>query len=206
MMIRAFSLRRNRAALRRLARRLACGQRGVAAIEFAFVLPVMLTAYFGIVEIGQGVMADRKVTQLTRALGDLASQSTTLSTDGINDIFNAAKTIMMPYTDSPPSMTISSIIIDAGGTARVCWSEQSNSTALARGATVTIPAALKVPGTSLIMAKASYNFVPAIGYLMTGAVTLGNDPMYMRPRTGSVGGTENIEQVERVGRALCPNF
>ena len=75
-MTRAFSLRRNRAALRRLARKLARGQRGVAAVEFAFVLPVMLTAYFGIVEIGQGVMTDRKVTQLTRALGDLASQST----------------------------------------------------------------------------------------------------------------------------------
>lgn len=205
-MSRAFSLRRNRAALRRLARKLARGQRGVAAIEFAFVLPVMLTAYFGIVEIGQGVMVDRKVTQLTRTLGDLASQSTVLSTDGITDIFKAAETVMMPYTDSAPRMTISSVIIDAGGTARVCWSEQSNSTALARGSTVTLPAALKVPGTSLIMAKASYDFVPAIGYLMTGTVTLGNDAIYMRPRTGSVGGTENIEQVERTGRALCPNY
>lgn len=205
-MTRAFSLRRNRAAFRRLVRRLARGQRGVAAIEFAFVLPVMLTAYFGIVEIGQGVMADRKVTQLTRALGDLASQSTALSTDGITDIFNAAKTVMMPYTDSPPSMTITSVVIDGSGNARVCWSEQSNSTALARGATVTLPAALKVPGTSLIMAKASYNFVPAVGYLMTGAITLGNDAMYMRPRTGSVGGTEGIEQIERIGVALCPTF
>ena len=46
---------------------------------------------------------------------------------------------MMPYTDSAPKMTITSIVIDAGGNARVCWSEQSNSTALARGATVTHP-------------------------------------------------------------------
>lgn len=205
-MTRAFSLRRNRAALRRLGRRIGCSERGVAAIEFAFVLPVMLTAYFGVVEIGQGVMVDRKVTQLSRTLGDLASQSTILSTDSVTDIFNAAKTVMMPYTDVAPRMTISSIIIDASGSARVCWSEQSNATALSRGATVTIPAPLKVPGTSLIMATASFDYTPAIGYLMTGTVKLGNDPVYMRPRTGSVGGTEGIEQVERVGKALCPTF
>jgi len=130
-----------------------------------------------------------------------------LKIDGVEvPIFNAAKTVMMPYTDVAPSMTISSIIIDASGSARVCWSEQSNATALSRGATVTIPAPLKVPGTSLIMATASFDYTPAIGYLMTGTVKLGNDPVYMRPRTGSVGGTEGIEQVERVGKALCPTF
>lgn len=205
-MTRAFSIKRNRAALRRLVARARSNERGVAAVEFAFVLPVMLTVYFGVVEIGQGVMIDRKITQLTRALGDLAAQGTTLPTTEVGNIFDAATTVIMPYTSVAPRMSVTSIVIDKAGLARVCWSEQRNSTAPARGSTIVVPDSMKIAGTSLIMAQASYEFTPTIGYLITGSIVIGNDPIYLRPRTGLVGGSESIEQVERVGRGMCPTF
>jgi Flp pilus assembly protein TadG len=207
-MKRIFSPKRNRAALRGLVRRLGRNRRGMAAVEFAMVFPVMLAIYFGIVETGQAVMIDRKVTQLTRALADLASQSkNSLGNGDVTNIFDAAQTVMMPYTRVNPRMSIHHIVIDSAGLARVCWSEQRNSTKLARGTTVNLPVDLRVPNTSLIMAQASYAFTPVVGWIIeNGAITLGGSPLYMRPRLGKAGGTANIEQVERSGVGMCPGF
>lgn len=181
---------------------------GVAAVEFAILLPVMLTLYFGVVEIAQALMVNRKVTSLTRTLGDLAAQSGSLSTDDVNNIFNAAQTVMMPYTDVAPGMQIASVTIDANRVARVCWAAERNavSQSLGRGASVTIPDDLRIANTSLIMSRSSYDFEPAIGYLLTGSIRLGDRAVYSRPRNGKVGGTGAIEQVERAGSAMCPGY
>jgi len=211
-MTRAFSPKRNRAALRGLVRRLRHNRRGVAAVEFAMVLPVMLAVYFGIVEVGQAVMIDRKVTQLTRTLADLSSQTRgSISTNEIDDIFDAARTVMMPYTAVNPKMSIHHIVIDTAGVAKVFWSEQRDSTKLDRGTTVGLPADLRVPNTSLIMAQASYAFTPVVGWIIEdGAITLGGSPLYMRPRLGKAGGSAGIEQIERTGASpsapMCPGF
>ena len=41
---------------------LARDQRGISVVEFALLLPLMVTLYLGVVEISQGISADRKVT------------------------------------------------------------------------------------------------------------------------------------------------
>ena len=70
----------HRASLARLAPssdrlgRLAGDERGVSAVEFAMLLPLMLTLYLGAVEISQGIGADRKVTLTARTVADLVSQ------------------------------------------------------------------------------------------------------------------------------------
>ena len=46
-------------------------------------VPLMLTMYFGMVEISTGVAIDRKVTMVSRTLSDLASQSTTVTVQTI---------------------------------------------------------------------------------------------------------------------------
>ncbi|HEY5796284.1 MAG TPA: TadE/TadG family type IV pilus assembly protein [Bosea sp. (in: a-proteobacteria)] len=210
-MTRVFSPKRNRAALRRLLRQLRRNRRGVAAVEFAMILPVMLAIYFGIVETGQAVMIDRKVTQLTRALVDLSSQTSAVSNTERDNIFDAAQTVMMPYTTVAPKMSIHHIVIDSARVAKVCWSEQRNSTKLARGTTVTLPEDVRLPNTSIMMAQASYDFTPVVGWIIkNGAITIGGDPIYMRPRLGKAGGTASIEQVERTDPTaptpMCPGF
>ncbi len=199
----------NRAGLRRLARRFRRNARGVAAVEFAMILPAMLAIYFGIVETGQGVMIDRKVAQLTRSLADLTAQAQAgqISNTEMSNIFDAAQTVMMPYNSVAPAMSVHHIVIDSAGVAKVCWSEQRNSTKLARGATVAIPADLRLPNTSIMMAEATYEFTPVVGWIIKGGpLKIGGDPIYMRPRLGKSGGTANIEQIERVGVAMCPGF
>lgn len=192
----------------RILRRFGEDRRGIAAVEFAILLPVMLTLYFGVVEIAHALMVNRKVTALTRTLGDLAAQSGSLSTDDVGNIFNAAQTVMMPYTDVAPGMQIANVVIDANRVARICWSAERNSVtqSLGRGASITIPDELRIASTSLIMARASYDFTPAIGHLITGTMRLGDRAVYSRPRNGQVGGTGSIEQVKHASFAFCPGY
>ena len=191
---------------RRGLRRFGRDRSGVAAVEFALLLPVMLTLYFGVAEIANALMVNRKVTALNRTLADLTAQTGSISDGDMSNIFDAAQTVMMPYTDVGPGMVVASIVIDDTGLARVCWSSQRNATALGRGATVTIPAEMRIPSTSLIMARTTYRFTPVIGHLITGPITLGDRPLNMRPRNGKTGGTQSIEQIDRARFNICPTF
>lgn len=77
--------------LRRRLLALARNQRGVAAVEFAMLLPLMITLYIGAVEISQMVSIDRKVSLTARAVADLVAQSTTITGAEMTNILNAAK-------------------------------------------------------------------------------------------------------------------
>lgn len=195
----SFSPHRNRAALRRMLRRLHMNEHGIAAVEFAILLPVLLTMYFVVVEATQAVTADRKASLLNRTVGDLVARSTTIDDAERDNIFSAALAVISPFPAGLAQMSIASVVIDAAGVVRVCWSEGKNMPA---PTSITIPAELKTPSTSLIVARSVYPFVPTVGYEMTGTFNLGNDPYYLRPRQGKQG-PGNVLQVERTGKPLC---
>ncbi|WP_197279777.1 TadE/TadG family type IV pilus assembly protein [Bosea sp. AAP35] len=181
----------------------------MAAIEFAMILPAMLAIYFGIVETGQAVMISRKVTQLTRSLADLTAQAQAgaISNTEMSNIFDAAQTVMMPYTSVAPKMSVHLVVIDSAGVAKVCWSDQRNATKIDRGQPFAVPADVRLPNTSIVVAQASYDFTPVVGWIIKGGpITIGGDPIFMRPRLGKAGGSASIEQIERAGVAMCPGF
>lgn len=156
-------------------------KRGVSAVEFAMLLPLMVTLYLGGVEVSQGISIDRKVTLTARTVADLVAQVATIDTAGINAALGAATAIMAPYPDSNVKITVSVVDIDANGNAKVKWSSTKNGAARAVGSSVTVPAALKVPSTSLVYGEVSYGYTPTVGYLVTGSMNL-SDQIFMRPR------------------------
>src|SRR5688572_9758585 len=55
-------------------RRFVRDRRGVSVLEFALILPVMLTLFLGGTEVTQGITIKRKTTIVTRSLADLVAQ------------------------------------------------------------------------------------------------------------------------------------
>jgi Flp pilus assembly protein TadG len=161
--------------------RFAQDRRGVSAVEFAMLLPLMITLYLGSVEISQGVGIDRKVTLTTRTVADLASQVSDISNTDMTNLLGASSSVIAPYDKSPLKVVVSAVKIDANGTAKICWSDTLNGTKRTVGTTVTLPAALNVANTTLIWSEVSYGYTPAIGYVVTGTLNL-SDQIYMRPR------------------------
>ena len=152
------------------------------------LLPLMLTLYLGTVEVSQGIGADRKVTLTARTVADLVAQASTVSSTDMTNSLNAAAAVIAPYPLANLKVTVSSIGVDGNGKATVSWSCGLNSTARAKGSTVTLPSALLVNNTSLIWSEVAYNYKPTIGYVISGTLTL-HDQIYMRPRlTDAVAG------------------
>ena len=169
-------------------------QRGVSAVEFAMLLPLMLTLYLGGVEISQAVTVDRKVSLAARAVADLVAQGTTISNAEMTNILNAAKAVTAPFPDSNLKVTVSSVKIDANRKATIEWSDALNTAPRPKDQTVTIPAGLTVPNTWIIWAEVQYGYTPTIGYVITGTINL-TDQIFMRPR--------NQDRVCREGVTVC---
>jgi Flp pilus assembly protein TadG len=161
--------------------RLRDDERGVSAVEFAMLLPLMITLYLGAVEISQGVGIDRKVTLTTRTVADLASQVSSISNSDMTNMLAASASVIVPYDTTKLKVTVSRVDIDANNNATVVWSDTLGGTARAVGSTVTLPSALNVAKTSLIWSEVAYSYKPTIGYVVTGTLNL-SDQLYMRPR------------------------
>jgi Flp pilus assembly protein TadG len=168
--------------MRRAFRRFGRDRRGVSAVEFAFIAPVMIGLYLGCAEISDGVSADRKVSLTAAALANLTSQITSLTTTDMTNIFDASTAIIAPYSAGKLTMSVTCLSIDANKNAVVKWSATRNGTI--KSGTMSIPEALQVPNSQLIYSEVTYAYTPIVGYTITGTLTL-EDHMYMTPRITS---------------------
>ena len=171
-----------RSVMPRQLRRFAADQRGVSAVEFAILLPLMLTMYLGGVEVSQAVSADRKTTLVAHTVGDLVAQASNVSSADVTNVLNAGGAVAYPFPASNLRVTVTSVCIDQTGTiATVAWSRTQNGTARSGVVTSSIPTALMVASTSLIWGEASYAYRPTIGWTITGTLNL-SDKFFLRPR------------------------
>jgi Flp pilus assembly protein TadG len=161
-------------------------RRGAAAVEFAFVAPLMILLYYGIAELTQGMIADRRTSHVASIIGDLVAQDTQVNTTEMNDVFNVGKAVIAPFPTSTLSMRITSVKADAGGTPRVVWSQSSGglSSLGAGGAVAGLPAGLIAANESVIMAEATYVYTSSIQKALPAPITL-SQKYYLKPRKGS---------------------
>lgn len=103
--------------LKPLIKRIIENKDGVAAIEFAFVAPVMIALYIGLAEVSLLISADRNVSHAASVTGDLATQEESLNQSEVEDIFNATLAVLgTNYTNSQRvSIDMISFEVDAGG-------------------------------------------------------------------------------------------
>jgi len=170
-----------KASVAKTIRRFAGERDGVSAVEFALLLPVMMTLYLGSVETSQGIAAQRKVDLTAHALADLATQYTDITNADMSNVLAAGSAIMAPYPAANLQEVVSELSINAKGQASVVWSDTLGGAALTVGEVVSIPASLAVPNTYLIYAQVQYSYNPTYGYVLTGTLTL-KDQSYMLPR------------------------
>ena len=154
-------------------------RRGVSAVEFAILAPVMIALYLGCVEISDGVAVDRKVSLTAAALANLTSESTALSSNDMTNILAAASAIIQPYSASNLRMTVSCMAIDANKNVTVKWTATGNGGV--SGGTASVPTDLRIASTYLVLAQVSYAYKPIVGYTISGTLTL-TDQMFMMPR------------------------
>jgi Flp pilus assembly protein TadG len=148
-------------ALRRRRYAFAANQQGTSVVEFALLLPLMLTMYFGSIEVTDAISADRQVTLVAGTVADIAAQYQSVTTTDVNNILAAASAVLTPFSIASAKVTLSSVQIDANGNATVDWSATLNGTQRTGTVTSAIPTALRVANTSVIWGEATYAYKPS---------------------------------------------
>lgn len=157
-------------------------RRGVSAVEFALIAPAMIAFYFGLAEITQALLAERRTGHAASAVGDLVAQSSSVSGNDMTDIFKIAHTIMDPYPTASLKMRVSSVTGYATGNPKVDWSSADGLTAYKAGDQIKdMPAGIVSTGQSVIMSEVSYTYDSPVEFFMPRGVTFSRK-FYLRPR------------------------
>lgn len=157
-------------------------RRGVAAVEFALIAPVLILLYLGLAEITMALMAERRAGHATAVIADLVAQDTLTSKTELTDTFSIAEQILSPFAASGMSARVTAIRADSNGSPKVVWSHGKGLTALGKGATVSdLPADLMEPFDTLIMSEMNYSFNSVVKYVLPNAMVF-KEKYYLRPR------------------------
>lgn len=174
-------------------------RRGIAALEFALITPLLLSMYFVTMEVSQGIETNKKVSRVGSMVADLVTQQQQSTTKAeIDAIMSIGQSTLQPYNRSTGSIVVTAIEITNDNTPKVqvVWSRQlvngNSSAAAAKGDPATVPETLKIKGSFLIRVESKLSYKPVLTWAAEGRETLGlaaafdNIPMgevyYLRPR------------------------
>lgn len=173
------------------ARRFLSDGRGLAALEFALLAPLLLVLYFVTMEVAQALDVNKKVNRAGGMVGDLVTQQTDIKSSELDAIMRIGEATLQPYNRSQPTVVVTAIKVSDEATpkATVDWSRQlvggASGAGLAKGTEITIPPSLMIKGSFLIRAESALSYSPIVTWAASGSKTL-NLPMdetyYLRPR------------------------
>ena len=167
-------------------------QGGVAAVEFALILPIMLLVYIGAVEASALISMDRRVQSVTGTLGDLVARSSkTISGGTLRDYFRAASGVMTPYPADDLQQIVTQVRVNTNRTVTVSWSRQYlngtySASQYVNGTPFELPAEMidiALDGYVIVSETRYSNYKPLYGIIFDQPVTLYRENFYM-PRFG----------------------
>lgn len=160
-------------------------RRGVSAVEFALIAPLLIVMYCGMAELTQAMMAQRRLSNITSAIGDLVAQGTQTGPLKTADMFKIGDTIMAPFPTTTLKMCLASVASDSTGKDTVAWAQPSVSGMAdcpAKGAVLTtVPTAVLPANQTVILARATYTYTSAIKLVLPRNLTF-TRTYYLRPR------------------------
>lgn len=156
---------------------------GIAATEFALILPVLMLLLMGAIELTTALTAKRKLLNAVQSAADLIGQQTNVTSTDLNDIYLAARLTMTPLDVSTMTLGVASVRFDdITGNPALSWTDGYG------GGTVVDPlskaAGRGEAGASVIVVSGSYIYQPMIKLIIPVDFVM-NEIVYARPRTVS---------------------
>ncbi|MFC7291262.1 TadE/TadG family type IV pilus assembly protein [Hirschia litorea] len=156
---------------------------GVAALEFALILPLIAILYFGTIEVSFLVESDRRVTATASTIADLVARTNEVNYCEIEDVFYASSRIIRPSDSKLVKLRVSSVVEDPNnGNAVVEWSQaRGGQTPYNKGKKLTVDAGIMPTSGSVILAEVEYKYDTPFQYIIPSTSTL-QQSFYLRPR------------------------
>lgn len=140
---------------------------GMAATEFALLLPIQVLLFFGLMEAADALTVNRRVALASNMLADLVAQSKELTVSEVDGLFAGVREILDPNAGSALSMKIVSVEPDPRGDPIVHWSrDESGAVPYTPGSAFSKlkDATVLTASSSLIVAEITYDYKPTLAY------------------------------------------
>jgi Flp pilus assembly protein TadG len=173
-------------------------ERGVAAIEFALCLTVLLLMFLGSVELTRYILIIQKLEKTVSMITDITTQAdpntAPLTTTTMQQIFGATTDMMKPYAFGADGFVIVTNITKTGTNNPVvnwqyCGGGTLSATSkigTANGAAATLPAGITmIAGEEIVVGEVFYKFSPITTQNIVPAKTLYRTSIFM-PRLGAL--------------------
>ena len=175
--------KRDRTAIRLRARRL--DETGSVLIEAALVFPILFILFFGVSELCEGFIANRRVEAAAFTAADLVSRLQTVSSADVTALKSIVDETIKPFPVATVGLVVTSVV-DNQGILTVAWSEARGSGVSAvalgpLGTALSLPVGLTLPNSSTIVARVTYTFRSTLSTLIVGDVRLQAEA-YQQPR------------------------
>lgn len=157
---------------------------GLAATEFALILPLLLILLTGMIDLGNGMMTKKKTVGASQIVGDLLTRTATVTQEQIDDAVYAGGLAMAPYPVADYGVDIVSVEFAGEPPApQIVWRETVNMTPdpdiLSR---VT---QLNERGEGVLVVNATYKFNPLfVGFAVKNIIL--SEYSFSRGRRSSV--------------------
>jgi Flp pilus assembly protein TadG len=155
-------------------RRFTAENKGVAALEFAIIAPLlMVPLLLGSVDLIDVMGANKRAQNAAASLADVVARDTEVSNAEISGMWRALEVLMYPNDSGAMQMRITSISIENASTARVVWSEgHGGMSARQAGTTVALDSRMMTVGTSIIMVESEYSYDAPLGFLFQNQLNM----------------------------------
>ena len=150
---------------------------GSAAVEFAYLAPLLLLMLLATIEFGRAINIDRHFTMATAMAGDLVAReewlgkSSSEAKANLDGMMESIKHVMQPYDASTLKLAVFSVrasTTDASDT-KVEWSYSYNGkSAPSKCQAYALPSGLIGKGGSAIVVEASFLFKPLFADFVPG--------------------------------------
>jgi hypothetical protein len=142
----------------------------VAAVEFAFMFPVLMLFLLGSFELSRYIIVNQKIDHVAYTAADVVGQETMITTAQLNDIMSAATEIMDPFEFNENGIVIiSSVEQDPDNGPVVRWQRMGggtlnkNSRLGEEGDVATLPDGFTLnDNDNVIVAEVFYDYLPSI--------------------------------------------
>lgn len=167
---------------------------GMAVVEFGLLLPMMMTMFYGCIEVTRYILIVQKTEKLAHTIADVTAQSKTVTIASENQLFEATEDIMDPFgTGANSRILVSSLYRAAGApSAQINWRLTGGGTMTVTSALGNVGAIPTMPGgftfnerENVIAAEVYYRFTPLISNRFFGTTTIYRSAFY-KPRLGQL--------------------
>jgi Flp pilus assembly protein TadG len=156
---------------------------GNALLEGAIVFPVLIVLFFGVSELSEGFTASRRVVAAAYTAADLVARLQTVSSRDLTALKCMIDETIKPLPVATVGLVVTSVVADANNVTTVAWSDALGAgvTAYVPNSSITLPAGLTLPNSSIIYSQVTYTFYSTLSTFIVGGVPL-QAQAYQQPR------------------------